>query len=320
MDAYAEALERTVLKAEDARGGLSEKAMRELELSVREDPDAFEPEAPERALIALSGALEAIERDRDQDDLRDDGAYRMAFASRMAALGFACEEVLAIDPDCLDAQVIQVVVGNRGADASYRALGQIMEGRPVPNPSGVDLADDVFAHPWLRAMAAWARWAFESTRHRRAVAIARVSLDLSPRDVYGCRDTLALAYARLEDEKGLDELDRSFGRAGSAWIAVGRTILLYKLDRLSAARRALKGYVQLYDGGAFALARPAWVEPYLPDRPAFAPGTFEECVLAIHESEPLITDTPDFIGWCHAQPGFDEAADDFARRMGYDGA
>ena len=55
MDAYAEALERTVLKAADARGGLSEKAMRELELSVREDPDAFEPEAPERALIALWG-------------------------------------------------------------------------------------------------------------------------------------------------------------------------------------------------------------------------------------------------------------------------
>ena len=139
------------------------------------------------------------------------------------------------------------------------------------------------------------------------------------RDPLGARYTLALAYARLEDEPGFQELDRAWGHRDSAWSALARTLLLFKLDRMPAARRALTGYVSVYESGAFGLASPTLVEPYLPDRPSFEPGSLDEVVFAVHEAEPIIVDTPDFMNWCNSQPGFRESAEAFARRMGYDG-
>lgn len=88
---------------------------------------------------------------------------------------------------------------------------------------------------------------------------------------------------------------------------------MFKLNRLSAARRALFGFSKLCRGGAYALLRPVYVEGYIPDRPFFEPGSFEEAVLAVHECDPVVMDTPDFLGWSMAQDGFSAQAQQFAK-------
>ena len=133
-------------------------------------------------------------------------------------------------------------------------------------------------------------------------------LALAPLDALGARLTYALALARLEDEDGFEWLDAREGRKGNAWFHLSRVLLMYKLGRMPAARRALKGYAQLCTGGAYILLQPIFVDTYLPDRPAFEPGSFFEAMLAAHEAEPIIADTPDFVGWAAEQPGFYDLA------------
>ena len=95
-------------------------------------------------------------------------------------------------------------------------------------------------------------------------------------------------------------------------------VLLYKLDRMSAARRALRGFDELCEGGAYALLRPTFVEVYLPDRPEAAPCSFRECMLATREAEPIIADTPDFIAWCQGNDWLVSSAGRFAEKNDLD--
>ena len=141
---------------------------------------------------------------------------------------------------------------------------------------------------------------------------------LNPTDELGARHTWAIALARLEDEAAFDELDARFGRQGNAWTHLTRALLLFKLDRMPAARRALRGFASLCRGGAYALLRPTFVEPYLPDRPDAEPGSYAEAMMAVHECDPAIMDTPDFLGWASAQNGFAEQAQRFARENDLD--
>ncbi|HQE70248.1 MAG TPA: hypothetical protein PK071_03910, partial [Atopobiaceae bacterium] len=122
-----------------------------------------------------------------------------------------------------------------------------------------------------------------------------------PLDALGCRHSAALAHARLEDETGFEELDARFDHASSAWSLLARAILNFKLGRMGAARRALTGYSTLVEGGAYALLRPVLVGTYMPDRPACAPCSFAEALLAVHEADPIVVDVPDFALWAESQ-------------------
>ena len=136
-------------------------------------------------------------------------------------------------------------------------------------------------------------------------------------DPLGARNTAALAYARLEDEEGLNALEARFTQ-GNAWTSLARCLLLYKLDRTPAARRSLRGFAQLNQGAAYAMMRPVFVEVYLPDRPDYAPGSFEEAMAAVHEAEVIIADTPDFVAWCQAQAWFEADARAYAEKHDLD--
>ena len=85
-----------------------------------------------------------------------------------------------------------------------------------------------------------------------------------------------------------------------------------------AARRALAGFRSLNEGAAYALLRPTYVETYLPCRPEFVPGSFEEAVLAVHEADSVVVDAPDFVNWASEQPGVLDDAVAFARSNGMD--
>ena len=93
---------------------------------------------------------------------------------------------------------------------------------------------------------------------------------------------------------------------------------MYKLGRMSAARRALAGFDRLCQGGSYALMRPVFVEVYLPDRPPVAVNSLEEATLAVHEMEPTIADVPDFINWCQGHDWLVASARRFAEKNDLD--
>lgn len=336
-------------------GGLSKEGYQELLLAVRSHVDSFVSTASERAFARLVSALERYEADGEDDDLLDDEEYLKARKRRFDALELACKAALEEDPGCLDARLVRVLVADMDApellDALLRLDAENAErirelaeagrarraARGTEGPEGVgvgtegvapdeaegdagapDAWDDVGLRPALRVRAAAARACINTTHFRLARDLCSTLLDAAPSDCLGARHTLEIVCARLEDEPAFDELQARFSHAGSAWSHLMHALLLYKLDRMGAARRALQGYSTLCEGGAFALLRPAFVDSYLPDRPEAAPNSFAESMMAVAEADPVIVDAPDFVAWAQSQPGIVESARRFADERGYD--
>ena len=256
--------------------------------------------------------------------------------------GDILEELLSLDATCGGSADVALEMGdlipcddgqgiaNEGATAEPLATNEAYASSAITEPAeraaddetalmpNTDDWTDVFEHPILRLHAVIAQEYLNTTRFGAARECCRRLVALTPSDPLGARFTWALACARLEDEQGFNDLDARFGRRGNAWSHIARTLLMFKLDRMSAARRALRGYASLCQGGAYALLRPTFVEAYLPDRPAFGQGTFEEACLAVHEADPVVVDTPDFIAWCTAQEGFAAEAQRYAEEHDLD--
>lgn len=313
MNAWDELVERCARRRREEIGPLSDDAYAELRLAVSADPASFVEAASERALLVLARALDAYRESCKNDDLLDDDAFEQERDRRLAALRTASERARALDPESLDARLIALLAQDLGPDPLLEGLVELEREIGPGEPVEGDAWDDVFYRPRLRLRAAVARTCLDGARYRMAQSAATSLLDAAPSDKLGARRTLALALARLEDADGFDALDARLNRHGDAWSHLARVILLFKLDSMSAARRALRGYDRLCEGGAYALLRPVLVEPYLPDRPEAEPGSFEEAVLAVREAEPIIADTPDFISWCREFDWFTGSAERFAR-------
>lgn len=335
--------EELILRCAAARrekiGQMSDAAYNELLLTVRESPDAFVERGAEKAFAALGRAVERFDASVRDDDLLDDDEYVAERARRFSALAQACDKALAIDGGCLDARLVRALATEQepeGLLAALRGLEQRAEGAGAEAGAGSGAAgadegaanakpfeqlswENVFDRPRMRLRAAVARACAEGARWGLARDAAESLLAVSEKDgdPLGARYTAALAYARLEDEEGLNALDARWSQ-GNTWGNLARCLLLYKLDRLPAARRALRGYASLCEGAAYALLRPIFVETYLPDRPDYAAGSFEEALCAVHEAEVIIADTPDFVAWCEGQDWFRADAEAFARSRDLD--
>lgn len=309
-------------------GGLSDDAYAELRQAVVADPDTYLTRSDDRAFAEVVRAVAANEDDMASEELIDDDeAYAKAVDSRLDRLHNRCDHAFETYPGTDDAIAMMAMIRSREPDTSLaklqgartqvlpqheevaRSAGLAMT-KPKP---GQDVWECVDERPRLRLLATIARAQAETGRYRGACATCEQIIGENPSDMLGARFTWAICLARLEDEKGLDDLDAQFGRAGNAWMHLARTLLLFKLGRIPAAKRALKGYARLCRGGAHALLRPTFVEPYLPARPPFDPGSYTEARLAVHECDPVIMDTPDFLAWASSQDGFSEQARAFAR-------
>ncbi len=320
MDAHEELVLRLAQKRSIALG-LSSSGYAELLLAVREDPSSFVDGKDDEALLLVQEALERYDTSRQDDDLLDDDAYLQTRQRRMARMRQDCAAALAVDPQCTDARLLDAIAQDLDVDPYLELLLDILDDSPEPSWSdggAADAWDDVFARPRLRVRAAIVRALFDSARYRKADEWAQGLLRDAPSDFLGARHTSALALARLEDEEGFEALDARLGRRGDSWSALGRVILLYKLGRLGAARRALLGYSRLSEGAAYALLRPVLKETYMPDRPCAQPYSYEEASLAVHEADPVIVDVPDLPAWAEAIPEIEGAARDYARKTGYD--
>jgi hypothetical protein len=317
MDVREELVQRCATRRREKIGTLSDEGFAELVLAVRNDPAAFVDASAEEAFAALAAALATYEQSLDKDNLLDDDEYVITRTRRLGALADACDRAVAVDSGCTDAQLVSILAHDLGPDDLLARLLELRDGTDAPSAAD-DAWNDVFSRPSLRLDAAIVRTCLDSSRFRMTLDRAEGLLGVAPSDALGAHYTAALAYARLEDEAGFDALDARFGHRGNTWSNLARVILLYKLGRMPAARRALQGYCELCEGASYALLKPEFVEIYLPDRPTVAPSSFEEAVLAIHESEPVIADVPDFIAWAQSQPWLEQSASQFADKNDFD--
>lgn len=318
MNAWDELVERCARRRLKKLGPLSDEAYAELVLAVREDPESFIEDASERAMLVMARALDAYRASCRNDDLLDDTAFEAERSRRLAKAHAEFARAREIDETSLDARLLELITEDGDPYDLFMGLNELERNFPSDEPPAGDAWDDVFFRPHLRLRAALTRSCLDTAHYSMAVRGASSLMDISPSDPLGARHTCALALARLEDEKGFDELDARFSRQGDPWSHLARVILLYKLDRMSAARRALRGFDQLCRGGAYALLHPTYVEPYLPDRPDVTPGGFEESVFAVREAEPIIADVPDFINWCQGHDWLVASARQFAEKNDLD--
>lgn len=323
MDAREEQIFRLALKRRRKLGSLSDEGFAELELAVREDPARFVDDSEEEAFALVAQALSDLESSRATDELLDDEQFEQARSRRMERLARACGDALSCDPACTDARLLLLLSSSTDLDVLLDGLIELERnleddhGPLRPGATG-DCWADVFLRPRLRVMAQVAQNLLYSGRYRMCCDTCGKLLEYAPLDVLGARLSYALALARLEDEEGFNWLDAHEGRHGNAWFHLSRVILMYKLGRTSAARRALSGYDRLCTGGAYALLQPHFVDTYLPDRPAFEPGSFEEAMLAVHEADVIVCDVPDFRLFCRDQPAFLDSARTFCEQNGLD--
>lgn len=323
MNAHKELVRRLALKRRRSLGSMSDEAFKELELAVQADPASFVDDNEEQAFLLVARALDAHANSRKDDDLLDDEQYAKERERRNKALVKACQNALALDDDCVDAQTLQLLASDIPQNALFELFSDAHENLTkeqgeIAIPAAGDAWANVFARPRLRLQAALARTCINTTRFRMAADYCADLMARAPLDALGARYTCALAMARLEDEEGFNWLDAREGRHGNAWFHLSRVLLLYKLGRVSAARRALRGFDQLCMGGAYLLLQPMYVDTYLPDRPPFEPGSFEESMLCIYEADPVVSDTPDFAAWASDQPGFLASAQGFCSRNGFE--
>lgn len=322
MNTWDELVERCAIHRREKIGPLSDEAYAELLLAVRQDPALFVDDPSDRAFLGLAQALDAYYESLRDDAPVDDEAYQAARIRRLSALAERCSKLAEIDEGCPDVRLVEILAGDLDPDQLLEELvgleHAIAKDLPIDAAPGSDAWSDVFCRPRLRLRAAVARTCLDGARFRMAASAAASVIDASPSDPIGARHTYALALARLEDEPGFDALDARFSRQGSPWVHLARVILLYKLNRMPAARRALRGFDGLCTGGAYALLRPTFVEVYLPDRPEVSPGGFEESTFAVREAEPIIADIPDFIGWCQDHDWLVQSAERFAEENDLD--
>ena len=314
MKAREELVARLAQTRRAVLGDLSDAAYEELKLAVQEAPENFIDTPENQAFFLVSKAIDRFERDCRDNDLLDDDEYYKARKKRHARMASDCEQVLAIDPNCLDARLLKALASEDNPETLLGILLDMEE--PVVGVG--DAWNDVLLRPKLRVRAATVRTCMETARYSMAIAKAQEMFALAPSDALGCRHSAALAYARLEDEAGFEQLDARFDHRSSAWSLLGRVILNFKLGRMSAARRALAGFSTLVEGGAYAFLRPVLIDTYMPDRPAVAACSFDEAMFAVHEADPIVVDAPDMPAWAESQPDIARAARTYADKYGYD--
>ncbi|MBS5450575.1 MAG: hypothetical protein KHY83_02120 [Coriobacteriia bacterium] len=297
--------------------------MAELSRTALRNPASIAVDDEDRAFIALDKAIALARRELDDEA---DSPVPPAPAARLTRTRAQLNRCLALDPHCYDARLLLILADDTTQDValeellalSVEARSWCTERSRAYDGATVDAWDAVFLRPWLRIEGKIIDLLVASACYREALERCRVLLKASPADGQGIRHTAALILARLEDERGLDELDALFGRAGSTWMHLARAMLLYKLGRLDAARRAVIGLAELCPGAAYYLTYPSYVPPYLPDRPPFTPGSEYESLYATFEADFLVVDTPDFVPWANAVSAFASAAEKYGRLHGDD--
>ena len=331
MNLSEELVQRCALKRRAAIGPMSNAAYEELLLAVQSDLKSYASETDELPMYHLAQAVKRHQDSQLNDDSYTDEEFVQARITRLQTFLYALKNIREKYGENTDLLRMDALVHTSDPESLLQTLLAIQNQAEKEAKRTSNLEDSktsatiphdmwagVFTRPRLRLQAAIGRAYADTARFRLAATTCEQLLEESPSDAVGARFTLALTYARLEDEVALNRLDDRFNHHSNAWIELARAILLFKLSRISSARRALKSYQMNTEGGAFALLHPTFVDIYIPDRPEVTTGSFNEALLAIHEAEPVIVDVPDFIEWAGNITEFAAASDAYAAANGFD--
>lgn len=224
------------------------------------------------------------------------------------------DEAISLDPTCYDAIRMQVAATMPTFEGYYdflreqvnevRAYCEKERDEAVRNAEGSrsDLAADLAMRPYARWLAMLASKAVICGRNREALRYADELLLLDPRDQADVRYTAAIALAKLEDDQGLDALEKRTlatvrgAVTYSAWFRLARASLAFRRRDFSDARAQLKGLTESYPRAAVALG----IQRELPDgvfsRLSVPIFSEDELILAISECTVLLQEGRDALG------------------------
>lgn len=222
------------------------------------------------------------------------------------------DEALSLDERCFDAVRMKAAAECPSFESYYAYLLErsdevrvICEERRDALETECDgderskLASSIAMRPYLRWVASQAEQALICGRNREALRWANVALEVDPRDAADVRFSAALAYAKLEDEQGLDTLgtdDRGAGRgrhAADAWTQIARVALAHKRYDLDAASAEFDKLLQAYPHAAESFVRQIELPDGVYARLAVQPFSEDELVLAISEATVLLQEGRD---------------------------
>lgn len=309
---------------------LSKAAQYELQLAVKENPNNFINDEEEQAFAEYMQTIQTYQTEISKE-IESDKDF---FSNRMNLINMLHSKLTALNekPALLHTSInleAQRILAQLSNDHPAAILDELLSLKKEFDPlsrsqliKAIATYGDAWtcasARPLLRLYAQIAQTALDCACFKLAEKTCRDLLSLSPSDLLGARFTLALTLSRLEDENGLNELDEQSGYRTNAWMRLAFTVLFFKLNRMSAAKRALKGFTSLGEGAAYALLRPSFVDLYIPTRVDFKPDSFAENVIAVHEAETIIADIPEFIPWVESIPEITENAKKYAFKAGLD--
>lgn len=218
------------------------------------------------------------------------------------------DEAVALDAACHDAVRMRFAGTRPTFEKSYDFLREgadevLASCREQAKAAAADasserahLAAEIAMRPYYRWMASLAEKALICGRNRLCIKMAKDLLELDPADTADVRFTCSLAYAKLEDEQGLDafsaknaQLERGIG-AEDAWTLLSRCSLAYKRRDYERARAQLRKITENYPHAVVNLADQKELPEGIFARLAVAPGSEDELILAISEGTVLLMD------------------------------
>ena len=215
-----------------------------------QDRDSLPQTDSDRAFHLVALATKAID-------------YELPFASEARAAQIIddghriLDEALTLDSHCYDAIRMKAAASNPSFDSFLSFLNereeevrafceQVRAQAPADEPAErAGLFASLAMRPYARWIAAQAEQALICGRNKESLRHAHKLLQLDPHDHADVRFTAAYAYAKLEDEAGLDELVQSGRQVGrmrpsdDAWTTLAYLAINFKQNDLDAAGDAL---------------------------------------------------------------------------------
>lgn len=248
------------------------------------------------------------------------------------------EEALELDPACHDARRMLESAHHPSFESYYHFLEEEAPGvlascerirdaavEQSP-PADAGLAADIAMRPYIRWMFTQTTKALICGRYRQCIRLGEELLELDPSDPSDVRYTLALAYAKLEDQTGLDSLMRRTRplsltrRTTNPWYSLAQLSQAHKRRDRESAARIIRTMCSLFPHAAFTLYRQDELPDGVYSRLAIAPETEDELVLATSEATVLLQEGRDALGrgslgsWIASFPTVVEAAETLRAR------
>lgn len=223
------------------------------------------------------------------------------------------DEALSLDPLCFDAVRMEAAgrcatfeeyytfLLERRDEVKARCSELSAEAQKDVSHERAQVAADLARRPYLRWIAMLASKALICGRNKETLRLCDELLSLDPTDTADARFTAALAYAKLEDEQGLDQLETRcqaiphlYG-SQDAWMLLARLAMAHKRRDFPRARQTLARIVELYPQAVPILAR----QRELPDgvfaRLSAPPYSEDELVIAVSEATVLFQEGRDLL-------------------------